>query len=128
MRQSFERRQDDPSQALGIMLTTLSALDDLASDKVAHSVKVKLANARANFRREWGNAPAQILRAVRKMAEAELDEPDREPPRVERRRLCERWQGGRQRGGRGEGGRPRLHADRLLTVSCRSCNPTHRES
>jgi hypothetical protein len=31
----LERRQDDPGKALGIMLTTLSALDDLASDKVA---------------------------------------------------------------------------------------------
>lgn len=60
-------------------LPVVDALLADASDKVAHSVKVKLANARANFQREWGNASPQILRAIRKMAKGELDEPEQEP-------------------------------------------------
>jgi hypothetical protein len=60
-------------------LPVVDALLADASDKVAHSVKVKLANARANFQREWGNAPPQILRAIRKMAKGEPDEAEQEP-------------------------------------------------
>ena len=51
--------------------TQLDVVDALladASDKVAHRVKVKLAQARANFERQYGQQPAEILQIVHRMA------------------------------------------------------------
>lgn len=45
-----------------------------ASDKIAHDVAIKLASARANFRRRYGKEPAEVLDLVRRLAEPQDDD------------------------------------------------------
>jgi DNA-binding Lrp family transcriptional regulator len=49
-------------------LAVVDALLADASDKVAHRVEVKLAEARANFQRQYGTAHAEVLDLVRRLA------------------------------------------------------------
>jgi hypothetical protein len=55
-------------------LPVVDALLTDASDKVAHDVAVKLAGARANFRRRYGKEPAEVLDLVRRLSEPQVDE------------------------------------------------------
>lgn len=52
----------------GAQLDVVDALLADASDKVAHGVAVKLAAARANFERRYGEEPVEVLCLVRRLA------------------------------------------------------------
>jgi hypothetical protein len=55
-------------------LPIVDALLTDASDKVAHDVAVKIAGARANFKRRYGSEPDEVLDFVRELAVSQFDE------------------------------------------------------
>lgn len=59
----------------GPQLAVVNALLADASNKIAHRVEVKLAEARANFERQYGDRPAQLLDLVRQLATPQRFDP-----------------------------------------------------
>src|SRR5258708_19086988 len=61
----------DRAEFWGGWLAVVDALLADASDKVAHLVAVKLAAARANFQRQYGQVAAELVHLVRQLAKSQ---------------------------------------------------------
>ena len=59
-----------------VQLAVVDALLSDASDKIAHRVEVKLAQALANFERQYGGSPPEMLRLVRSLANPRILDDD----------------------------------------------------
>ena len=62
----------------GDQLAVVDALLTKASDKITRDVKVKLAGARAYFDQHYGNGPPELVELVRRMAEPDRDDDNRQ--------------------------------------------------